>query len=558
MSIRESTRSALAWFVSRLLTPLHNGWLWLREWLTVLKPCRFALLMVGAGLVFLVWAPQGQDVLRALAARESGHRDEWQRVFFFVAVLAWALYAWYWARVMLFLKFPNPAGGEAGLDPAHVHGFRTWAPRLIGFVATLGVAYALYKASLGYAASDNSDVYELLRTYAFWSLLGAIAFLVAVTVRRPLARAAHAKLKDVAVLRNPVTAPLVGILDVRQSTEEVYGTLDFVDLPRLTLMLLAVALAGAVLLFVLFVVALQTAAPTLGSAAILLLAATGWIAVGSMLDFIGMRLRYPVFLTLFLLAVLFSFWNDNHAVRTLRVPPALENDRPDLKAALRTWLSQQQYRLVGPNDSYPMYLVNAEGGGIRAAYWTATVLGEIQRRNPCFADQLFSLSGVSGGSLGAGVFVALLAEQRTAGGAFRCGMGTAPPGGFDIKDKAQQILGEDFLAPVVAAMLYPDFAQRLLFWPVEHLDRARALEQSWEQAWRKHMPGSDRFAQDFDRLWGDRTVWTPALFLNATWVETGKRLIASNVQLAPRDGRDSDDFVDIEDTQRFFLRASPT
>ena len=49
-------------------TPL-TWWDGLRERLLTLKPCRFAVIMVLAGLVFLIWAPQGADVVRALAER---------------------------------------------------------------------------------------------------------------------------------------------------------------------------------------------------------------------------------------------------------------------------------------------------------------------------------------------------------------------------------------------------------------------------------------------------------------------------------------------------------
>jgi hypothetical protein len=82
--------------------------------------------------------------------------------------------------------------------------------------------------------------------------------------------------------------------------------------------------------------------------------------------------------------------------------------------------------------------------------------------------------------------------------------------------------------------------------PVAHFDRARALEVAWERAWREHR-GSDRFAQPFDRLWQDaHDWWMPALFLNSTWVETGKRLIASNLRLTP------EDFNDVEDLHLFY------
>lgn len=287
----------------------------------------------------------------------------------------------------------------------------------------------------------------------------------------------------------------------------------------------------------------------MGSAAILLLAAAGWIAAGSTLDFAGMRLHFPMFLALLLVAVLCSFRNDNHAVPTLDEPQV--KARPDLREALRAWRLARQKEFSKGKARVPLYVVDAEGGGIRAAYWTVTVLGEIQNRNPRFADHLFSLSGVSGGSLGASVFLAALVQAREGGG--------KPP---DVKSTSQAVLGEDFLSPVVASLLYPDLAQRVLPWPIGRFDRGATLEQAWVRAWAKHVPGRNRLAEPLDRLWeagregsgANGKRWTPALFLNATWVETGKRLIASNVRIAAEKG--AEDFVDTEDAQAFFAPRS--
>lgn len=536
----------------RVFTLLCEVWWSIRERLLVLKPCRVPVFMVLAGLAFL-FTDQGQDVLRALAEHRTAGRHGWRPVFFFFgAALAWSLYGWYWARVMLYLQFPDVPDSK----DRRLHGLRVWTPRLLGFLATLGVAGALYVAARGYAADEQSDVKEALLDYAFWCLLGSIAFLIAVTVRRRVSRFLHSKLTR-ARMPEALQARASGILNVSRSEDEVYGALKLADLSRPTGVLLGAALGIALLLFFAFLVRLQPLAPLMGSASILLLAAAGWIAVGSMLDFAGMRLRFPVFITLIVLAIVFSWWNDNHAVRTLDVPQAAQ--RENLRATLRAWLDRQPLDQASDGAKHPMYVVNAEGGGIRAAYWTATVLGEIQNRNPCFAERLFSLSGVSGGSLGASLFLALLVEQRAIGAAPRCGdPAAALPGPFDVKRKAQAILGEDFLSPVVAGILYPDLMQRVLFWPVERFDRAVALEEAWERAWRLHVPPgtTNRLAEPFDRLWSDATRWTPALFLNATWVETGKRLIVSNVAVVPRTADDYEDFVDVEDAQRFFAPRS--
>jgi hypothetical protein len=222
------------------------------------------------------------------------------------------------------------------------------------------------------------------------------------------------------------------------------------------------------------------------------------------------------------LALLFSLWNDNHVIR---VAPPQEVSRPDIIGSFRTW-----YGLAEKNDGvgalHPLFIVATEGGGIRAAYWTATVLGGIQDANPNFAPHLFAISGVSGGSLGAAAFDALLAEPN--------------PDSFKFEDKAHDILSRDFLSPTLASMLYPDLVQRFLPFPIPYFDRGRALEMGWENSW-QHAMGNNRFADSFVDLWkpGSRE-WMPALFLNGTSVEKGNRIITSNLHL-------TNVFLDAED-----------
>src|SRR5258706_421465 len=289
------------WFFRWMVAPPCRAWAWLRERLVALKPCRVSALMVLAGLIFFLAVPQGEDVLRALAERESGLRDEWQRASFLVAAFAWSWSAWYWARVMLSLRFPGMPPADARL-----HRLRVWVPRLLGFFATLGVAVALFLASLGYDDREHHAVKLSLERYAFWCAVGALVFLAMVSLRRGLSRAVYRRVRGLPLARRRIAAPVGGLLAVKDSAEEVFASLEFSDLNPYTRALLAVTVLAAGALLLLFSVALQPSAPFIGTAAILLLAATGWIAVGSTLDFIGMRLGLPVFLTLFLAAVVFS------------------------------------------------------------------------------------------------------------------------------------------------------------------------------------------------------------------------------------------------------------
>ncbi len=54
-----------------------------------------------------------------------------------------------------------------------------------------------------------------------------------------------------------------------------------------------------------------------------------------------------------------------------------------------------------------------------------------------------------------------------------------------IVQRSEEILGQDFLSSAIAAMLYPDFAQRFCPVPIQLLDRGQWMEKSWEQAWRE-------------------------------------------------------------------------
>jgi hypothetical protein len=517
----------------------------LHNWGLVLKPCRFSLVTVLGGLFILLFVPQGQDLLRGLAERISGTRtDSALRFFFFLSAFFWAFSAWYWSSVMLRLRFPGLPGNE----PAY-HTVRTWIPRCLGCAALLGLSAALLRASFGYENPEDG-ARLLLQRYALGTLVVAGLFFITVARRRGWMNAAYRRLHSLALFQNRRTPPLLEFLNIIPAREIVFGASSVRDLPRAMKVVTALTLMTEELLFLLFWLNPVQAAPVLGAAAILLLAAAGWTAAGSLLDAIGLRLRFPVLPVFLILVLLFSGWNDNHAVRTLPAPPQPWENRRTLKQSLTAWLAHQEQH-PSPDQAYPLFIVAAEGGGIRAAYWTAVVLARIRDLNPAFPDHLFAVSSVSGGSLGSAVFLAQLAQTPFSPQGFFSGpSGARLPGARDFLPTARGVLSRDFLSPVVGAMLYPDFVQQLLPWPVTGFDRARVLEEAWERAW-NGQTGSNQFSRPFDELWqqGDRR-WLPGLILNSTWVETGKRLIISNMRLLPAD------FNDIEDLHRFYKQES--
>jgi hypothetical protein len=167
------------------------------------------------------------------------------------------------------------------------------------------------------------------------------------------------------------------------------------------------------------------------------------------------------------------------------------------------------------------------------------VLGELEdATGGRFSRHLFAISGVSGGSLGGAAFVA-----EVAGGTAQCER--AQPA--SARNCTRLFLAGDFLAPVVSYLLFPDMVQRFLPVRVPALDRARALELSWEESWKELHPHAklNLFAEPYHDLIRSREDGKPLprLFLNATRVETGNRVLVSPAKLSRDEMPEVDDLL---------------
>jgi len=500
----------------------------LRDLFLVLQVCRFSVLTLAVGIAFLVFVPQGQEVLRRLA---GGSALQW--ISFLLAVLLWALGSWYWARTILSFRFRDWPPAPDPADPgriAWIRGGHKWVPRIVGALSILTVTVAFLVASvpLYYASPEfkNAKVEQQL-------LWGAAAASFAVGTGFSLF--VHFRRRWFARLFSEPERAAPPVDAYRLATE----------LPRVTRWVLVASLAFASLCLVAFAIRPLNLvlAPLLGAATILLLAAAAWAPVGSLLVYVGNRERFPILLALGAVVVAFSLLNDNHPVRVLpdTAPPPPRAASVSDHFAL--WLAERKRPGTAAMPAtargrIPVFIVAAEGGGIRAAYWTGMVLAGIQDRHPAFANHAFAISGVSGGSLGGAVFTALTAEQRESGTV--CPVAKRPESRM-FADCTREILKQDFLAPTLATMLYPDFVQRFLPFPIDYFDRGVTLEESWEQAWER-VTGNRRFAGRFGALWeGGTGLRVPALALNGTSVEHGGRLLTSNLPVIAREFPDAAD-----------------
>ncbi|MGB8339570.1 MAG: patatin-like phospholipase family protein [Burkholderiales bacterium] len=468
----------------------------------LLRLTLFSAVLVILGGIFLVWVPQGQDLLRILAGETRNPYFRQHQIFFVIASLCWALAAWYCARVLVTRRLPTTPP-----DNLFQVRLRIWLPRIYGALALFVLAHGFWQVG------------ERSWTLAY-SIL-TIAFLIFVVKRRAWFGNFPGTVKTQVDSFPPTTRKLV------------YSSLA-----------LSFVLLG---LFVAFPV---RPAQMLGAMAVLLFAITSWIIFGSfVLVLLPKIYGWPslALLPLFFFVV-FSPFNDNHVARAVAprgMPDCASIERNNTRCLnvsqhFSGWLKARlkQHRSADP---YPLYIMAAEGGGIRAAYWAASVLGRLHECDAQFSEHVYAISGVSGGALGAAIYTTLLTENNSPAITQAQPCGSATFGSFTRK--TQTILSQDFLSPLLAYLLYPDMLQRFLPLPIARFDRARALELSWESAWRTQV-GNGKFGESFFSLWQNPSV-APALFFNSTVAETGKRVIISNLRVEPNEFHDAlDGFAD--------------
>jgi hypothetical protein len=474
------------------------SWKTVQRILAVLHPAWFAAVVIlGTSLAFQ--ADQTLDVIESVAVEHGPWSPPHVSLLMFLLILG--ISGWYFPRALLSVNYWTIPAPEHEREADLFERCRRYLPRALGTAPMVSLAGAFFRT--GRIA------------YALGYLLLAAIFLACLIVRR------RRYLPDKTIV---VSEP---------------------RLSRTTFRSLLALLALSFAMFWVFVFFPIKAPLLVGSAAILTYAAATWIAFGSLvLIHPTYRYRLPsLFLVMIALSGLFGLWNDNHAIRQA----AAESDpwiRQSIDDHLDAWLDVRQRQWNASTGVYPVYIASAEGGGIRAGYWTASVLGKLEDTHPGFACHLLAISGVSGGSLGGGVFSALIADRIQHHG-YECA--EAPhPTRAPLLPLIRQMLGHDFLAPTLAGLFFPDLVQRLspLSGAWAFPDRASYLERSWEQAWTE-TTGTDRFRDSFRRLWeGPQARYSvPSLFLNATWVESGDRTIVSNLALDPVRFARADDLV---------------
>ena len=430
---------------------------------------------LGAALLVYLFAfdAQGLDLLRISTERGLSAAGILWNLLFLFGTFVLSLSFWYSSRLLLGRDFPTYR-----LDKDHAAVGRVWLPRILGAVVPLAIGLSFFRLHVDTAAARN--------------LLGTLYLVLA--------------------------ALLLVFFIVRRRLPGVDATWMLTDrerpLPARDFMRIQWVISGSFVLLVGFMLAPVQLPQAIGAPAIIVLGIAGIALFGSMVLTYSLLVNERPAGTTFvlLLAFVFGFFNDNHAVRQGADGPGVARAQPAEHYA--AWRSRRPPPAGTVRE--PAVFVSASGGGIRAAYWTASALAKMEHLDG-FAANLFAISGVSGGSLGAVTYAAIKRHQLD---------GHAVD---DLRQRVRQALAADFLSPVVAGLLFPDLVQRFLPLPIPWADRQRFLETSWEGAFGD---ASEILRARFVDLYaGEAADRLPSLLLNATLVESGQRAVVSNLAL---------------------------
>lgn len=299
---------------------------------------------------------------------------------------------------------------------------------------------------------------------------------------------------------------------------------------------------------------------TVGPIAIIFLALTMWMSIASFFTYLDYRYKAPFTLICLILTTFFN--NNNHQIRTLDSneynywgKSQVQNVPDYFKTWLDKLLDEPWVSKRNRNKFIPVYLIATEGGGIRSAYWTAAVLDKLNNMNPHFFRHVYAISSVSGGSVGAAIYTAQYRDNLK---------------NRRFKFSIDNFFKKDFLSPLLTAMLIPDLLQKFSPVGINHLDRARYLEDSWESAYQD--PTVQTFDNEptgtyhtfnslnapFSHLWRSNgadsinSYRVPILFLNSTSAETGRKGIITPLAI-----ENDSNFKGIIDIQEVVYRQIP-
>jgi hypothetical protein len=457
----------------------------------ILKLLRFQLLLVLFGIA-LSFVPAIHDAWYAAADR-SGLELVRSLGGILVAAVATATANWYTSRLLL--KFGLPS--FPGVIDFHSR-VSMWAaeqlPRLLGSAVLVIVGCTALSLGLWWE-------FGTLWVYGLFLLGVAVLFYWVLVKRRDWQKKEAVRTELERTQKKQAT--LRALWDELPPVQRAIGAV------------LATVIAASLLIGITFPQVIVWFGGKMNVIGIVLLGALLIAPVGTLLAYLSNYSRVPLFTLLLLYVVGISFINEQHDVRLCSgacAPVARRAAPVDLRTYAADWIAASKSQRPG---RIPLIVVASEGGGVRAAYWTAAVLDFLERRSRATGDQrpfsrsVFAVSGVSGGSVGAVVFAGR----------------SLPPNAADPCAALDGVFDTDVLSPTIATLFFTDLPKRFIPYPFGD-DRAVTLETGWE----RYFCGLKR---PFDELSPrNGAELRPLLLLNSTAVGSGRRVVLSTLGYA--------------------------
>jgi hypothetical protein len=410
-------------------------------------------------------------------------------VIFCLISLLWAFLIWYWVRIFYYIEY-----GKRSLSN-YEEVLINYTPRILGAAALLVIGLAfLAQAPQCQKSNQSNPVFNI----GIFFVILACLFVIFTNLRRRIFNIKSSEQYKASPNTKQNMVPATFLANVTRSI--LIGTSVIMFLLLIGLMIWPIQLTVY-----------------LGDGVTVLIGCLCiWLPLLYWIRYFSLKLGFPLFLPLLVLIAVFSFFNGNANVRLVEGPTA---PGKNITEYYNEWLKEASPSVQQDDQRTPMIIALSEGGGIRAAYWSAQLMARIQQEHGDFRKNLFCISGVSGGSFGATVFDGLLAYQDR-------------HSETKIQQKITDIVGKDFLSPTIACMLTRGVIQLLIPFPIPSFDNAKVFEETWEITWRNNLNGDTTFSNPFLSLWQNPgKLPIPPVFLNTTQVENGYPIYVSHLRI---------------------------
>ena len=538
-----------------LQTAIISGLRWMA---LLLRLCRIFLpgiiVVAGTGILMAGFI-QGRDVIQITL------ESEWRGFFFMTSLVFWSTVTWYSSRLIAYNQDDLFNEWPAGLFHA---------PRILGFACITVVGFALLALpslqwgptgqwiwiamqilTYSVAARQFEHIQDkfaekkliafrnmaILCTMVFFSIAAIRNEQVTYILTLPFVQVSllflvvtRRKIREAELMRGDATPEMSGrsyrwlryILsnpqDQRTNTYNERILRDEIAIFRIFNIVAFVSIS----IWLMAIFHLPTAR-VISTLPIVMLALGVLLGVGNLISLYSVKTRINLHVLFIGATFLIGSMFEPHNVRRTWPPePSAGNNyanRPDLQGWFKNWIASRKTEITDTAvKEYPVFLLLADGGASRSAYWAAGVWSKLEAQtNGRFSRHLLCLSGTSGGSLGNVAFFASLAQKNVDTG-YRV-----------IQKQCREYLSQDFLSHTMARLLGPDLLKPLF--PLDVIyDRAAALEQAMEHV-PVDNPIAERMSEPLSGLCPAGSGALPILFINTTRMQDGRPAVISSIKV---------------------------